>query len=180
MLAGYINSFSIGENNETQESVLLQKGCSQIYKEEIYSSGERPQLQVMLKEIKAGDTIAILKLQVLADSLLQLFEILKEMDGRGINLLSIEEKLDTRPGNDFSFFESAELVINFQRDSISQNTKSGLVKAVQNGSKIGRPRKSDEKIDEALAMYQSKNFTINEITKKTEVGKTTLYRYLKD
>lgn len=180
MLTGYINLSLTREDTEAQEKVLLQLGCNRIYREEVLSTTERPQLQAMLKETKAGDTIAVLRLQVLADSLLQLFEILKEMDMKQVNLLSYEEKLDTSSESNFSFFEATDLLVNFQRDSISQSTKSGLSKAKRNGSKIGRPRKSDKNIEEALAMYQSNNFTIKEITEKTKVGKTTIYRYLKE
>ena len=42
------------------------------------------------------------------------------------------------------------------------------------------PRKDEDKVNLALKMYDSKQYSITEITKATGVSKTTLYRYIKD
>ena len=47
------------------------------------------------------------------------------------------------------------------------------------GRNGGRPRKDEDKVKLALKMYDSKQYSITEITKATGVSKTTLYRYIK-
>jgi DNA invertase Pin-like site-specific DNA recombinase len=42
----------------------------------------------------------------------------------------------------------------------------------------GRPTKKEDKVEIAIKMYKSKDYTIKEITEMTGLSKTTLYRYL--
>ena len=46
------------------------------------------------------------------------------------------------------------------------------------GKTIGRPRKSDENLDRAFTMYESKKYTLYDIKEATGISKSTLYRYL--
>jgi len=67
----------------------------------------------------------------------------------------------------------------FERDLISQRTKEGLSSARARGRKGGRPFKDNAVVTLALKMYDSKQYSITEISKATEVSKSTLYRYIK-
>lgn len=67
----------------------------------------------------------------------------------------------------------------FERDLISQRTKEGLSSARARGYKGGRSPTSKKDIDLALKMYDSKEYSIAEITKATKISKTSLYRYIK-
>ena len=55
-------------------------------------------------------------------------------------------------------------------------TKEGLASAKNRGKKLGRPNKFEEKKETILNMYNSNNYSINEITTATGISKTTLYR----
>ena len=61
---------------------------------------------------------------------------------------------------------------------ISEKTKIGISKAKQKGITTGRPRKPDENVQRAIIMYQSKKYSLDEITNETGISKSTLYRYL--
>lgn len=69
-------------------------------------------------------------------------------------------------------------LVNFQSDVVSEKTKSGMYEAKQKGIHSGRPKKSDENVTRAITIYQSKKFSLNEITEETGISKLTLYRYL--
>lgn len=60
---------------------------------------------------------------------------------------------------------------------ISQRTKEGLDSARARGRKGGRPSKPNKDVELALKMYDSKEYSISEITKSTGISKTSLYRY---
>ena len=66
----------------------------------------------------------------------------------------------------------------FERDLIVERTKEGLKSARARGRKGGRPKINKKKIDLAMSLYKSKNYSLNEITTMTEISKATLYRYL--
>ena len=46
------------------------------------------------------------------------------------------------------------------------------------GRKGGRPKVNAKDITLAIKMYNSRNYSISEITKATNISKTTLYRYI--
>ncbi len=179
MWVGYVRPSSHEEAAEIQAEALIQMNCTRIIEETFVPSGERYLLYKALQDVKDGDKIVVVRLQVLADSLLQLMEILKKLDQQRISLLSLEDGLDTEVDTPLSFMETTELLADFQKKAISQSTKTGLLKAREQGAQVGRPRKSPEKINEAIMMYRSGKYTFEEIKKMTSVGKTTIYRYLK-
>jgi hypothetical protein len=59
-------------------------------------------------------------------------------------------------------------------------TKAGLEKARARGRSGGRPKKDVNSVEEALEMYDSGKYTVPEITEATGVGKTTIYKALKE
>jgi len=53
----------------------------------------------------------------------------------------------------------------FERDLIAQRTKEGLESARARGRKGGRPKIKDSRIAKALKLYDSKEYSISEITR---------------
>lgn len=68
----------------------------------------------------------------------------------------------------------------FERDLISQRTREGLQSARARGRKGGRPKKTNDKVKDALKLYDSKQYTIAQIEKFTGISKPTLYRYIRE
>ena len=67
----------------------------------------------------------------------------------------------------------------FERDMISERTKAGLESVRARGRNGGRSRKDEDKVKLVLKMYNSKQYSITEITKATG-NKTALYKYIKE
>ena len=68
----------------------------------------------------------------------------------------------------------------FEADLTAQRTREGLAAARARGRVGGRPKVSSDKSSMALKMYDSKDFTIEEICMSCHIGKTTLYRLLEN
>src|SRR5699024_11939550 len=92
---------------------------------------------------------------------------------------SLQKGIDTSDTVGYSFTYVFKHLSEFQSDVISEQTKKGMVKAKEKGESVGRPRKPDENVQRAIDMYQSKNYSLAEIRKETEINKSTIYRYLK-
>ncbi|MDQ0859523.1 DNA invertase Pin-like site-specific DNA recombinase [Bacillus sp. V2I10] len=69
-------------------------------------------------------------------------------------------------------------IAELERDIISERTKDGLTAARARGRKGGRPKVESKKIDLAIKMYESKDYSLSQIKAATGIGATTLYRYL--
>ena len=68
-----------------------------------------------------------------------------------------------------------------ERDLIRERTRAGLEAARARGRKGGRPAKLDGKqVREVRRLYKSKTVTVGRIAAMMHVGRSTIYRYLKD
>ncbi|EIT5037721.1 recombinase family protein, partial [Listeria monocytogenes] len=76
------------------------------------------------------------------------------------------------------FFRVMASLAELERDITIERTKSGLEAARARGKKGGRPSKASQSIELALKMYDSKEYSINQILDASKLSKTTLYRYL--
>lgn len=180
MLIGYVRPTEEDPTCEDQLSLLKETGCTEFYKEEHPTPKKRAQLDKIMAQLKQNDTIVVEKLHSFADSTRHLVELLSELDQKHAFFFSLREGIDTRKPIDHSFLEIVQSMVEFQSDTISQKTKLGMSEARQKGIVSGRPRKSEENVQNAIEMYKSKQYSLAEIKEKTGISKSTLYRYLEN
>ena len=180
MKIGYARVSTEEQNLDRQIDILKQIGCGRIYEEKVSGiKKERPELNKMLDQIRTGDVIIISDLTRLSRSVKDLFSLVEQIEGKGANIKSIKESwVDTTTAQGKLMFTIFAGISQFERDLISQRTIEGLNAARARGKKGGRPKVNDKDIKLAIKMYNSKNYSISEITKATGVSKTTLYRYI--
>jgi DNA invertase Pin-like site-specific DNA recombinase len=154
-------------------------GCDRIYLEKITGTKkERPELEKLLDIVRSGDIIVVCDLTRLSRSTKDLFWIIEQLEKKKVDLKSIKETwIDTTTPQGKLMFTLFAGISQFERDLISQRTKEGLESARTRGRKGGRPSKPNKDVELALKMYDSKEYSISEITKATGVSKTSLYRY---
>ncbi|MEG7357360.1 recombinase family protein [Bacillus inaquosorum] len=178
MIFGYARPFSQDQDVTKQITALKGFNCEKIYIEQTNSAKNRPEFESLCNSLNTGDTVIIYKLYSIADSTKNLIDIIDFFKRKQIHFISILDKVDTTKKNGSIFFDFLERVGKFQFDMISENTKLGIQEAKLKGKNTGRPRKPDHNVRRAMEMYQSKTYTIQQITKETGISKTTLYRYL--
>ncbi|MFD1706071.1 recombinase family protein [Siminovitchia sediminis] len=178
MLIGYVRPLQEDPTCEDQLKKLAH--CDRIAREEHASAKRRVQLSDMIDHLQKGDQVVVAKLYVLADSTRHLVELLDVIDQKGAVLQSIREEINTNDVQGYSFRTIVKHMVEFQSDVISERTKKGLNRAKQKGISTGRPRKPDENVQKAIEMYQSKQYSLNEIREQTGISKSTLYRYLEN
>ena len=61
---------------------------------------------------------------------------------------------------------------------IRERTIEGLASARARGRMGGRPGKDKKTIDQALTLYDSKAYSVDEISKTTGISRRTLYKYV--
>lgn len=180
MKIGYARVSTEEQNLDRQLDILKQAGCDRIYEEKVSGvKKERTELNKMLDQIRTGDVIIISDLTRLSRSVKDLFSLVGQIEEKGANIKSIKESwVDTTTAQGKLMFTIFAGISQFERDLISQRTIEGLNAARARGKKGGRPKTNEKDIKLAVKMYNSKNYSISEITKATGVSKTTLYRYI--
>jgi DNA invertase Pin-like site-specific DNA recombinase len=152
-----------------------------IYKEHVSGmKKDRPELVKLLQFAREGDEIIVFKMDRISRSLKHLLELTDEFEERGIHFISLHEKIDTTSANGKLFFRIMASIAEFERDLISERTKEQLAAKKKAGIKLGRPTVDEEKLKDAFALYESKRYSVKEITEKMEISRTSFYKYLKE
>lgn len=77
------------------------------------------------------------------------------------------------------FFTIMGAFAEMEAELIRERVNAGLKAAKENGKILGRPPINKNK-DLAIHLYQTTALSITDIAKKTQVSRTTIYRYLKN
>ena len=180
MKIGYARVSVEDKSLNRQIDALKQAGVEKIFEEKNTGTRkDRPELQKMLEQLRKDDVIIVTELTRLSRSTKHLFELVDILEKTGAGIKSLKESwLDTTTPQGKLMFTIFAGLSQFERDLIAQRTHEGLVSAKAHGKQLGRPKKFEDKRQVVIDMYNSGNYSVNDIIKATGVSKTTLYRYV--
>lgn len=179
MKFGYARVSTDEQILDRQIDALRTYGVDEIYEEKVSGTKRnRPQLNILLSKLRTGDTLVVYELKRLGRNTKQLLALAEEFQKKGIEFVSLTEKLDTSTPMGRFVFTTWCALAQLDRDIISENTKSGLAAARARGRVGGRKPLDKKQIDRALKMYFSNEFSIKEITETTGVSKASIYGYV--
>lgn len=180
MVFGYARVSTQDQNLDLQIDALNKYGVDKIFEEKISGTlRKRPVLDELLKTLRPGDTLAVYKLDRLGRTVKGLIELVEYFNKEEINFVSICENIDTTTSTGRFVFFILCAMAQMERDIISDRTKAGLEAARARGRFGGRPKAEDSVIKRAIKMYDSGEFSINEIEETANISRTTLYTYLR-
>lgn len=181
MVIGYARVSTLEQNLDRQLDNLNAQGCERIYQEKRTGKNtNRPEFEKMMASFRPGDTLVIDSFSRLSRSTRDLLRVIDELDKQSVNVISIKEKLDTTTPTGKLMLTMLSALAQFERDIITERTHDGLKAARARGKMGGRPRVKSMKIDKALKMYDSRSFSIADITETTGISTATLYRRIRE
>jgi DNA invertase Pin-like site-specific DNA recombinase len=181
MLIGYARISTTDQTLDLQKDALQGAGCDRIFTDTASGAkAERTGLDQALSHIRTGDTLVVWRLDRLGRSLKHLIETITALNNRQIGFKSITESIDTTSSGGKLIFHIFGALAEFERDIIRERTQAGLTAARARGRKGGRPKAlTPKKAQQALTLYDNKNYTIEEICRTLNISRATLYRYIK-
>lgn len=180
MRIGYARVSTKDQRLDLQEDALRAAGAERIYSEkESGGKWDRTELNRCLDALRPGDVLIVYKLDRLARSAKQLFEIADQLRTLNVELVSVRENLDTTTAMGRAMFGMISIMAELERDMIRERTLAGLEAARARGRLGGRKPKDPKKVKQAMALYDSRLYTVSEITEETGVSKALLYKELK-
>lgn len=184
MRIGYARVSTKDQNFVLQEDALKKAGCEKIFRE--VASGaktSRPVLNDLLSRLRKGDVLIIWKLDRLGRSLDHLVKFTNELMERNIDLISLNDPVDTTTPQGRLVFNIFAALAEFERDLIRERTQAGLEAARSRGRKGGRPKgipaRAKATAMAAETLYKEDELSIQEICEQLNISKPTLYRYLR-
>jgi DNA invertase Pin-like site-specific DNA recombinase len=141
VLFGYARVSTADQNPDHQIDAFRRAGVADgdIYVD--HASGakaSRPQLDIVLRLLRDGDTLKITRLDRLGRSVLHLVTLGAELRDRGTQVHVIERGIDTSTAEGRAMFGMLSVLAELQRELIVANTRDGLAAARARGRKGGR------------------------------------------
>jgi len=96
MKIGYARVSTRDQSFDLQADALTEAGCDKLYRETASGARtDRPQLDALLADLRAGDVLVVWKLDRLGRSLKHLVELVGQLMERDVGLLSLNDPIDT-------------------------------------------------------------------------------------
>ncbi|GAA3121604.1 recombinase family protein [Streptomyces echinatus] len=186
MRIGYGRVSTRDQNPDAQEDALRDAGCDPVFVDK--ASGKlasRPELDKALIAAREGDELVITKLDRLGRSLKNLIELAEQLEKRGVNLVVLDQSIDTSTPAGRMFFQILGAIAEFERALIVERTQDGLAAARARGRVGGRKQAlKPRQVQLAQEMYDElgddgkRKHTVQDIADELGVARTTIYRYL--
>ena len=178
MVYGYARVSTLDQNLDRQLDGLKRYGVDKVFCEKMSGTKKnRPELDKMLSELTEGDTVVIESLSRLGRSVKNLSELMEKFNTQNIRLVSMKETIDTTTPTGKLLYTILSSLAQFERDILVERTSEGLKAARARGRVGGRPKTDAKAMQKALALYDTKQYSLKEIYSLTGVSKSALYRF---
>nr|WP_231614187.1 recombinase family protein [Mycobacterium nebraskense] len=172
---------------EAQRDALTAAGCDQIFLDK--ASGKlarRSELdKALLSANRVGDQLVVTKLDRLGRSLDHLIELAKRLAAAGVDLVVLDQGIDTSTALGRMFFHILGAIAEFEHALMSERTMDGLAAARARGRTGGqKPKLGPRQVNLARQMYDElgqdgkHRYTVAQIAAEFGVTRPTIYRHL--
>jgi len=168
------------QHPEAQRARLLDAGCERVYCDHGVSGmkASRPEWDRCLDALREGDVLVVVRLDRIGRSVRHLVDVVGELERRGVDLVAIDQALDTSSPAGKLMFHVIAAIAQFERDLIVERTMDGLAAARAQGRKGGAKPKLNSAQAKAAREMRAAGKPIPEILRVLPVSRATLYRYL--
>jgi DNA invertase Pin-like site-specific DNA recombinase len=174
------------QHPEAQQDALRAAGCERVFTDK--ASGKlarRPGLDQALLVARRGDQLVVTKLDRLGRSLEHLIELSKDLQSRGVDLVVLDQGIDTSTAVGMLFFSIIGAIAEFEHALMSERTMDGLAAARARGRTGGqKPKLGPRQVKLARQMYDEvgadgkRKYTVAQIAAEFGVTRPTIYRHL--
>lgn len=141
MKVGYARVSTLDQNLDRQIEVLQNKyGVDKLYTDKISGKDtDREQFQIMMQELKEGDTLIVKELSRIGRSLRDLLNIIDSLDKKHIKLIIDKENIDTESASGRMMFHISAAFAEYERAIMLERQREGIAIAKREGKYKGRP-----------------------------------------
>ena len=182
-MIGYARVSSRGQNIEPQIDALTRAGVKldHMYQEKVSGTSRsgRAELEALLhRGIRKGDKLVVTRLDRLARSLRDLQNITHDLKEREVDLVVLEQSIDTSTAEGRLFFTMLGAISEFETELRKDRQREGIDAALAKGADSpfkGRPVTIDA--FRVLSLRQQ-GMTPTAIAKELGIARSSVYRYL--
>ena len=139
-LLGYARVSTEDQATDAQTDELRAAGCETLYQETgSGASRARPELARLMREIRAGEVLVVVRLDRLARSVSHLLDVIERLEEKGAHFRSLRDPIDTSTPQGMFSLQVLGAVAQLERALISERTKAGIKAARLRGKLPGNP-----------------------------------------
>lgn len=176
-IVGYARVSTKDQNLTVQLEALKAAGCVEIFQEKVSGSKiDRPELTALLKYVRKGDTVIVTKLDRVARSIKDLWQIVDGLNDKGVGFLALNNKdLDTTSATGRMMLSILGAVAQFEREMLLERQAEGIAQAKTEGKYVGRQPTAKKQTEEVLRLLAT-GLSKLEVAKQLGIGKSSVYR----
>jgi len=184
-IIGYCRVSTEEQNLDMQEQSIKKyakdKGLELVlYFEKVSSrKSERSELLNAMKAATKGDLFVVYKLDRLARSTKELYELTDKLKEKSVDFVSLHDSFDTSTPTGKAMFGMLAVFAEFERDIIQQRTIAGLEAARKRGRVGGRPAIDDKVKKHVRALFKAGE-SATDIAKEYGIGRATVYKIINE
>lgn len=187
MRIGYGRVSTRDQHLDAQHDALVAAGCEHVLVDKVSGTlASRPELDKALLMARSGDQFVITKLDRLGRSLEHLITLSNELNARGVDLVVLDQGIDTSTAVGRMFFHILGAIAEFEHALMSERTRDGLAAARARGRTGGqKPKLTPRQAKIAQDMYDEvgedgkRIHTVQAIADEFGVTRPTIYRHLR-
>ena len=172
-------------DNQLIELRAVAERCGHTIVQEFVDSGisgakgraDRPALDAMMKASnqRKFDMILVWSIDRLGRSLQNLVELLNDLQSMRVDLMFLQQGMDTSTSSGRMMFSIFGALAEFERNLIRERVVAGQNRAKARGVKMGRPSKMNDGLRSAIQLLRENGMGIKQIAEEVGVGVGTVY-----
>lgn len=176
---GYARVSTVGQNLDSQIDALRQSGCDKIFSDKVSGvTVSRPEWDKVNEYLRPGDVLVVTELSRMTRSLMHLLQLVQELEGRGVNIISLRENINTSTPTGRAFMHIIGAINQMERELKAERAAAGRAAAKARGKSGGRPRTDRAKLEQARVLYENSEQSAQAICDSLGIGRRTLFKYL--
>lgn len=182
MNIAYVRVSTVEQNEARQVEALEKHNIDKWFTEKVSAKDtNRPKLQEMLEFAREGDTIYIHDFSRLARSTKDLLEIVEQLKGKGIHLVSNKENIDTSTPTGELMVTMIGAINQFERANLLERQKEGIAIAKAKGKYKGRKAvEIAANFKELYNKYLNRELNKTQLAKELNISRPTLDKLIKE
>lgn len=181
MRVGYVRVSTAEQNPARQVELMKSLGVEKVFLDKISGKNtDRPQFNEMLSFLREGDTLYVESFSRLSRSTRDLLGTVSVLSGRGVQLVSDKEKVDTNtPQGRFMLTVFAALS-ELERENILERQREGIEIAKAKGKYKGRkPIAVTDRFLTAARSWQDGTLPLKDAIEQSGLSESTFFRKCK-
>ena len=145
---------------------------------------DRPELERMLNDLQAGDTVVVKSIDRLSRSTKDLLEIVEQIKIAQANLNILDLQIDTSTAMGKCVLTILGAIAEMDRKTIKERTAEGIAIAKRQGKYKGRKKGAislrDMEAIKRFKIFYNSGLTKSAIAREFNVSRTTIYKWIEE